>query len=66
NRHYKSLMKTCIKKVKKAEDFESAQKYFQEAVSIIDKVAAKKIIHRNRAASMKSKLAKYVNGLSSN
>jgi small subunit ribosomal protein S20 len=38
-------------------------KLFTEAVSVIDKVAQKGIIHKNAAANKKSRLAKRVNAL---
>ena len=60
NKHYKPLVKTMIKKVKAAETREEAEKLFREAVSVIDKVAAKGIIHKNNAANKKSKLARYI------
>ncbi len=61
NKHYKSLMKTAIKKVLGSKDKESAQKDLVEAVSILDKLASKRIIHRNKAANQKSRLTLFVN-----
>lgn len=61
NRHYKSMMKTFIKKVKTAATKEEAELMLKKVYSILDKLAAKGIIHRNRAASYKSKLAQFVN-----
>lgn len=60
NRHYKSLMKTTIKKVKQAETKEAAMELIGKAVSVIDKVAGKGIIHKKNAANKKSKLYKFV------
>ena len=60
NRHYKSLMKTTIKKVKQAETKEAALELITKAVSVIDKVAGKGIIHKKNAANKKSKLYKFV------
>tara|TARA_B100001013_G_C24361883_1_gene344623 strand:- start:25 stop:273 length:249 start_codon:yes stop_codon:yes gene_type:complete len=62
NRHYKSMMKTSIKKVLQADKKEAA-KYLNLAISTIDRVCGKGIIHKNRAAHQKSKLTKYVNSL---
>jgi small subunit ribosomal protein S20 len=61
NKNYKSLMKTAIKKVLASKDKEVAQKELLAAVSILDKLAAKKIIHRNKAANQKSRLTLFVN-----
>ncbi len=63
NRAYKSLMKTAIRKVLSAEDKESALKQLSETTAILDKLAAKGIIHKNKAANQKSRLTLYVNGL---
>ena len=62
NRHYKSMMRTAVKNVLEAE-----KKYVPDlltkAISTIDRVYAKGIIHRNIASRNKSKLTKYVNSL---
>jgi small subunit ribosomal protein S20 len=60
NRHYKSLMKTSIKKVKQADSKDAAMELISKAVSVIDKVAGKGIIHKKNAANKKSKLYKFV------
>ena len=60
NRHYKSLMKTSIKKVQTAENQETASELLKKAVSVIDKVAGKGIIHKKNAANKKSRLHKFV------
>ncbi|MEA2076477.1 MAG: 30S ribosomal protein S20 [Candidatus Marinimicrobia bacterium] len=63
NRHFKSLMKTAIRRVDEAPNKEEALKLYPEAVSAIDKVAQKGIIHKNTAANKKSRLTKRVNAL---
>jgi small subunit ribosomal protein S20 len=65
NRHYKSTMKTFIKKVKNATTREEAEAALKKVYSIFDKLVVKGIIHKNRAASYKSKLAQFVNSLPS-
>ena len=62
NRHYKSMMRTAIKNVMAAEK-KDASELLTKAVSTIDRVCTKGIIHRNNAARHKSKLTKYVNSL---
>ena len=62
NRHYKSIMKTSIKKVMEA-DKKDASSLLDQAISTIDRVCGKGIIHQNRASHHKSKLTKYVNSL---
>ena len=62
NRHYKSMMRTAIKNVLKS-DKKDASDLLTRAVSIIDHVCTKGVIHRNKAARHKSKLTKYINSL---
>ena len=63
NRIYTSRMKTAIKGVLNAEDKEAAELKLKETVSLLDKLASKGIIHRNKAANQKSRLALHVNSL---
>ena len=62
NRHYKSMMKTSMKKVLQA-DKNDASEFLKQAISTIDRVCGKGIIHKNRASNHKSNLTKYVNSL---
>ena len=62
NNHYKSMMRTAIKNLMQA-DKKDASDLLTRAVSTIDRVCTKGIIHRNYAARHKSKLTKYVNSL---
>ncbi len=61
NKAKRSRMKTAIKKVKNAPDKETAVVELKRTVSILDKMAVKRIIHKNKAANIKSKLTKSVN-----
>ena len=63
NRNYTSLMRTAIKRVRSATTREKGQAALLLAVSILDSLAAKGIIHRNKAANQKSKLTRFVNKL---
>jgi len=63
NRHYKSMVKTSIKKVLKSDKKEDASDLLKQAISTIDRVRSKGIIHKNLASRQKSKLTKYVNNL---
>jgi small subunit ribosomal protein S20 len=56
-------MKTAIKGVINAEDKETAGIKLQETSSLLDKLASKGVIHRNKAANQKSRLALHVNNL---
>jgi|TARA_B110000263_G_C15311828_1_gene513925 small subunit ribosomal protein S20 len=63
NKAYKSKISTAIKKVLSEKKKDLAQKKLNEAVKLIDKVASKGIIHKNKAANKKSNLYKHINSL---
>lgn len=66
NSSQRSMFRTAIKAVRKAieaGDKTVAVKVFQSSVSIIDRIADKKIIHKNKAARHKSRLAEAVKAL---
>lgn len=66
NKAYKTRVKTVVKEVEAAirdQNREAAEQAFKEAVPVIDRVAGKGIIHKNRAARKKSRLAKKINAL---
>ena len=59
NASLKSTLRTAIQKIANAilsGDKKVAKKTFDENVPIIDRIADKKIIHKNKAARHKSKL----------
>ncbi len=65
NKTLTSRMKTLRKKTlaaAEAGDKEAAQKSFSEFSSAVDKCAKNNIIHRNKAANIKSKTNKHVKG----
>ena len=64
NNHYKSMMKTSMKKVLNSSSKEDAASLKDEAFKIIDKVASKGVIHKNKAANQKSRVSRHVNKLS--
>ncbi|BFN37381.1 30S ribosomal protein S20 [Fidelibacter multiformis] len=63
NRHYKSLVRTEIKKFMAAESRETGQEQLKKVYSLVDKVAQKGILHKNRAAGIKSRLSRHLNTL---
>jgi small subunit ribosomal protein S20 len=60
NRHIKKQLATAVKNVKIAESREEGQAKLKVAVSLLDKIAGKGLIHRNKAANQKSKLTRRV------
>ena len=59
NASLRSTLRTALKEITKAillGDKKVAKKAFDENVAVIDKIADKKIIHKNKAARHKSRL----------
>lgn len=63
NRYQHKTTRTFIKKLRETTDKGEAQTLFQKVASMLDKLAKKNIIHRNKAANQKSKLAKHINSI---
>ncbi len=63
NRAYKSKINTIMNKVLNEKKKDGAQAMLNDAVKLIDKVASKGIIHKNKAANKKSTLYKHINSL---
>jgi len=61
NRHYRSMMKTALKKVKTSATKEDGEKNLIAAQSILDKLVIKGIIKKNNASNKKSRLSKFLN-----
>ncbi|MCF0200936.1 MAG: 30S ribosomal protein S20 [Bacteroidales bacterium] len=59
NRYYAKSMRNEVRKFRALTDKAEAQNQLPKITSIIDKVAKRGIIHKNKAANLKSKLAKY-------
>ncbi len=60
NRYQIKTCKTAIKQLKKVKDKKEAEALFQSVSSMLDKLARKNVIHKNKAANNKSRLAKLV------
>jgi small subunit ribosomal protein S20 len=61
NRHARSRLRTALKKVRAAEGPEAADAAFRSATELLDRAAARRLIHPNKAARTKSRLARIVN-----
>ncbi|MFO8172932.1 MAG: 30S ribosomal protein S20 [Longimicrobiales bacterium] len=64
NRAKRSKIRTAIRRVKEAEDAAVAREHLREAVALLDRAATKDVIPPNRAARIKSQLARQVNEIS--
>ncbi|QJX47496.1 30S ribosomal protein S20 [Hymenobacter taeanensis] len=63
NRYQAKSTRTAIKKLRATTDASAAQELLQKVSSMLDRLAKKNIIHKNKAANNKSKLAKFVKTL---
>jgi small subunit ribosomal protein S20 len=68
NRHYRTTMRTVVKRVKAAiteKNPEKAQQELKKAIPVIDRCAGKVVLPKKRAARAISRLTQAVNALKS-
>lgn len=65
NKAKRSRIKTLVKRVRQATDRETALTELRAAASAIDRAAGKRVIHPNKAARLKSQLARKAQKLGS-
>lgn len=63
NRSKKKLVKEAIKSVLNASTYEEASNNFRLASSVLDRIAAKGVLHKNTVAHRKSRLSKHCKSL---
>lgn len=63
NRQYKTRMRTMIKNFLNLSDKEEADSHYRRTVSLLDKLASKGVIHRNKAANQKERITRHLNSL---
>jgi len=63
NRYQHKTTRTYIKRLRESDNKAEAQDLLKQVTSMIDKLAKNNIIHKNKAANQKSKLAKLVASL---
>jgi small subunit ribosomal protein S20 len=61
NKQTKVLIKGSIKRVLTSKDKDTASAEYKKTVKVLDRAAAKGVIHKNKAANTKSRLSKHVN-----
>jgi small subunit ribosomal protein S20 len=64
NRYYAKTTRNALKNLRAVTDKSQALELLPKVNSMLDKLAKRNIIHANKAANLKSKLAKQVNNLS--
>jgi small subunit ribosomal protein S20 len=63
NKEWKSKMRSAIKRVRSATAKDGALVELHKTTKLLDRLAAKGIIHKNMAANNKSNLTRFVNRL---
>lgn len=61
NRYYGKTTRNAIRELKAGTDVKAYTEQLPDVVSMIDKLAKRGVIHKNKAANLKSKLAKKAN-----
>ncbi|WP_407527974.1 30S ribosomal protein S20 [Lacibacter sp. MH-610] len=63
NRYYGKTTRNAIRDLKELNDATQAGDKLKSVASMIDKLAKRGVIHKNKAANLKSKLTKNINKL---
>lgn len=63
NRYYAKTMRNAVRKLRAITDKEEAVKMYPCVQKILDKLAKTNLIHKNKAANIKSSLAQHINSL---
>ncbi len=63
NRYQHKTARNAVRDLRNATDQKKAEKELPKVVSMLDKLTKRNIIHKNKAANLKSKLTKFVASL---
>lgn len=63
NKYYAKTMRNAVRKLRATKDKNEALEMFPKVQKMLDKLAKQNIIHKNKAANLKSGLAAHINGL---
>ena len=64
NKYYAKTARNAVKKLRSTSEKSEAQTLYPEVSAMLDKLANKNVIHKNKASNLKAKLAKYIDTLS--
>lgn len=63
NKYYARTTRNAIKKLRHTTDKNAAMEQYPAVASMLDKLAKKNVIHKNKASNLKSRLALYIDTL---
>ena len=63
NRYYAKTMRNAVRKLRATTDKAEATEMLPKVQKMLDKLAKRNIIHKNKAANIKSSIALHVNSL---
>lgn len=63
NKYYAKTMRNAVRKLRAIENKEEAVKLYPAVQKMLDKLAKNNVIHKNKAANIKSKLSAYIQKL---
>ena len=63
NRYYAKTARNAVRRIRKMHDKAEAQAAFKTVCAMLDRLASKKAISKNKAANLKSKLAHHISKL---
>lgn len=63
NRYQSKTARNAVRKLRTVADKTEAEKLLPEVTSMLDKLAKKNLIHKNKAANLKSSVKRHVNTL---
>jgi small subunit ribosomal protein S20 len=63
NRYNSKTTRTYVKKLRESTDKKEVKELLPKVSAMVDKLAKRNIIHKNKAANLKSKIAKKAAGL---
>ena len=63
NRYYEKTARNAVRRLRKMTNLEEAKAALIKVSAMLDRLASKKTISKNKAANLKSKLARHINKL---
>ncbi|MFW5889815.1 MAG: 30S ribosomal protein S20 [Marinilabiliaceae bacterium] len=61
NKYYAKTMRNAVKKLRDTTEKSEAEAMYPKVTSMIDRMAQKNLIHKNKASNLKSSLAHHIN-----